>query len=146
MIICYYIVGDNMNIEYRKVDKKDLNSLKELLKNNFNVEIRNISNENNQYSLVAIIDNKVVGHLLFTKIYNPITEIYFGKIDYVCVDENYRNNKIATNLLIKIEEMEKDVNYFELTSNKSRVAANELYKKQEYEVVDTNLFRKFINI
>lgn len=135
-----------MNIEYRKIESKDFNSLKELIKNNFDIEIKNIHNEINQYSLVAINNNKVVGHLLFTKIYNPIAEIYWGKIDYVCVDENYRNRKIATNLFDKLEKLESDIKYFELTSNKKRIAANKLYLKLKYNLVDTNLFRKIINL
>ena len=135
-----------MNIEYRKVVENDFNGLKELIKDNFDVEINNITSNNNQYSLVAICDNKVVGHLLFTKIFNPIKNIYYGKIDYVCVDNNYRNNHIATNLLQEIESIEKSISYFELTSNKSREVANILYLKRGYCIVDTNLFRKFINI
>ena len=135
-----------MNIEYRKISDNDLSSLKELLKNSFDVDIKNISNNSSQYSLVAILDNRIVGHLLFTKIYNPIEDIYWGKIDYVCVDEDYRNMKIATNLLNKIEEQEPNLKYFELTSNERRVAANHLYLKHGYCIVNTNLFRKFINI
>lgn len=135
-----------MNIEYRKIRDDDLYSLKKLIKNSFDKEIKNISNNSNQYSLVATIDNKIVGHLLFTKIYNPIEDIYWGKIDYVCVDEEYRNMKIATNLLEKTEENEVSIKYFELTSNENRVAANHLYLNKGYKIVNTNLFRKFINI
>ena len=135
-----------MNIEYRKVVNNDLGSLKQLLKENFNVELNMITNNSNQYSLVAICDDEVVGHLLFTRIFNPIKEINFGKIDYVCVDEKYRNNHIATNLLNEVEKLEKDINYFELTSNKSRIGANKLYLNNGYTIVNTNLFRKFINI
>lgn len=135
-----------MNFEYRKAIESDLQGLKSLIKENFDVEISNITNNTNQYNLVAINNDKVVGHLLFTKIFNPIKNIYYGKIDYVCVDKNYRNNHIATNLLQKIENFESGISYFELTSNKSRVVANKLYLSRGYYVVDTNLFRKFINI
>ena len=83
--------------------------------------------------------------MLFTRIFNPIKDEYYGKIDYVCVDEKYRNNHIATNLLKEIEKTEKSIAYLELTSNKSRIAANKLYLNSGYNIIDTNLFRKIIN-
>ncbi len=134
-----------MNIKYRKVESFDLNSLKSLLKDIFNVEIVDVVNNENQYSLVAIINDIVVGHLLFTRVFNPIEDIYYGKIDYVCVHNKYRNMHIATNLLNVLEKSEKNISYFELTSRKSRIEANKLYLKQGYNVIDTNLFRKIIN-
>lgn len=131
-----------MDIEYRKIKKNDFECLKDLLKENFDIIIKDIINNDNQYSLVAVINNKVVGHILFTKIYNPFLNIYWGKIDYVCVDDYYRNNKIATNLLQRLEQMENNINYFELTSNKKRTIAHKLYMKSGYKIIDTNLFRK----
>lgn len=135
-----------MNIEYRKIEYNDFNSLKELLSSCFDLEIKKICNDDNQYNLVAIYDSKVVGHLLFTKIYNPVDDIYWGKIDYVCVHDDYRNMKIATNLLDELERIEKNIKYFELTSNEKRIIANHLYQKLGYTIVNTNLFRKFRNI
>ena len=134
-----------MNIEYKKVDNNNIDSLKKLLIDNFDVEISSVLNSNNQYSLIALMNDEVVGHLLFTRIFNPIKDEYYGKIDYVCVDEKYRNNHIATNLLKEIEKTEKSIAYLELTSNKSRIAANKLYLNSGYNIIDTNLFRKIIN-
>ncbi|MBP3799596.1 MAG: GNAT family N-acetyltransferase [Bacilli bacterium] len=134
-----------MNIEYKKVDNNNIDSLKKLLIDNFNIEINSVINSNNQYSLIALMNDEVVGHLLFTRIFNPIRGGYYGKIDYVCVDEKYRNNHIATNLLKEIEKTEKSIAYLELTSNKSRIAANKLYLNSGYNIIDTNLFRKIIN-
>lgn len=134
-----------MNIEYKKVDNNNIDSLKKLLIDNFNIEINSVINSDNQYSLIALMNDEVVGHLLFTRIFNSIRGEYYGKIDYVCVDEKYRNNHIATNLLKEIEKTEKSIAYLELTSNKSRIAANKLYLNSGYNIIDTNLFRKIIN-
>ncbi len=135
-----------MNIEYRVATQNDFYGLEKLINDNFNIKLKQIVSNNDQYNIIAVCGDKVVGNLLFTKIYNPIKDIYYGKIDYVCVDINYRNNHIATKLLDFVEKKEKSIDYFELTSNKLREAANKLYLSEGYEIIDTNLFRKYINV
>ena len=78
------------------------------------------------------------------KIYNDIKKIYWIKVDYVCVKEEYRNKKIATELFEKAFAIIKE------EGNKSAIlntykrfeAAVHLYKKLGFEIVETFDFLK----
>ncbi len=133
-----------MEIIYRKAEDKDLDGVNKLISDNFGHNLKNIVKTNDKYSLVGIIDNKVVAHLFVTKIYNDFKEKYFYKIDDVCVDSNYRGMHIGTELMKKLEKYAKEDNigYLELTSNKKRCSARALYGKRGFTIVDTDLFRK----
>ena len=132
-----------MKLIYKKIEENNLEGVNELLEKNFNHKLDNIVNNNEKYSLIALNGNEVVGHVFVTKIYNDIKKIYWIKVDYVCVKEEYRNKKIATTLLEKMEEIEKNISYYELTCSQESVV-EKLYLKSGYNLVDTNLLRKFI--
>ncbi len=134
---------DDCMVTIRRYKNKDLETLNNLLYKEYNLKRKGISSKDN-IELVAVLDNKVVGYLVLTKIYNVVKAFFYGYITYVCVLEEYRNQNIATNLfkeVFKICEKE-DIKELELTSNSTRVAAHHLYNKLGFKIRETDVFRK----
>lgn len=79
-----------------------------------------------------------------------IRDIFLGDItmfiNSFCVDEDYRNLGYGDFFLKRciLYGKEKGATKIKLTSNKSRVAAQRLYKRNGFEIVDTVLFKREI--
>ncbi len=130
-------------IKIRKFEEKYLTSLNLLLKEAYDVErVGNINND--VIELIAINNEEVVGYLNINKLYNPINNIYYGYINYVCVLKKFRRRNIATSLFKEVEDIAKreEMIYLELTSNSKRIEAHKLYTKLNFKMRDTNVFRK----
>lgn len=132
-----------MKVIIRKYEDRDLETLNNLLKEVYTCKRKGTISSDN-IELVAILDNKVVGYMILSKLYDVVNDIYYGHINYVCVLEEYRNKNIATKLLEEVFRICKDekIKYIELTSNSSRIAAHHLYKKLGFNIRETNVFRK----
>ncbi|MBE6157869.1 MAG: GNAT family N-acetyltransferase [Firmicutes bacterium] len=131
-----------MEIVIREYRDSDLVSLNKLLSEVYNLE-KSGTNSNN-IELVAVIDQEVVGYLTINKLYDSVRDINYAFINYVCVLKKYRNKGIASNMLLKVFDICRDMNisYIELTSNSSRVDAQELYINSGFVIRETNVFRK----
>ncbi len=132
-----------MNVVIREYKDSDNLSLNKVLKESFNLEKKG-NNNNSNIELVAVHNNIVVGYLVINKVFDSLKNNYYALINYVCVKEEYRNNKIGSNLLQKAIDIcnEENIIYIELTSNKNRVEAQHLYKKYDFIIRDTDVFRK----
>ena len=97
-------------------------------------------------SLIAVKDHNVVGHIMIDIRNDVVKNKTIFYLHYVCVSAQERNQGIGTALLKKVEELakEKNVNSIEFTSNKRRLAAHNLYLKNNYLVRDTTYFHKEI--
>lgn len=98
-------------------------------------------------SLIAIYDQKIVGHILIDEKYNSEEDKLFYWLSYVCVKKEYQNRGIATAMLKKLEEIAKDNNicYIKFTSANFRKSAHACYLKNNYKKVDTTVFQKLIS-
>lgn len=134
------------NLVIRKYVNEDFNDVINLVKDNFNISdnIKSLDDNLNSFGIVAIIDKKIVGYIRVDKLYNPFKKCYYYYLSYVCVDSNYQNMSIGTEMLEFIFNYAKNdsVSYIELTSRSSREAANHLYLKTGFVIRDTNVFRK----
>ena len=134
------------NLVIRKYVNEDFNDVINLVKDNFNISdnIKSLDDNLNSFGIVATIDKKIVGYLRVDKLYNPFKKCYYYYLSYVCVDSNYQNMSIGTEMLEFIFNHAKNdsVSYIELTSRSSREAANHLYLKTGFVIRDTNVFRK----
>lgn len=131
-------------MEVREYRDSDYEVVSKLLKDVFSIEKINKSSDDNHKELVSIIDEKLVGYILLTKIVDYVTDKVIGKIDYFCVNEEYRNRGIGK-MLIKtaINYMKKwDVSYIELTSSRSRVVARNMYEKEGFIIRESDIFRR----
>ena len=136
------------NLVIRKYVNEDFNDVINLVKDNFNISdnIKSLDDNLNSFGLVATIDKKIVGYLRVDKLYNPFKKCYYYYLSYVCVDSNYQNMSIGTEMLEFIFNYAKNdsVSYIELTSRSSREVANHLYLKNGFVIRNTNVFRKEI--
>lgn len=136
------------NLIIRKYVNDDFKEVIALLKNNFNIRssIKSIDDNINSFGIVALLNKKIVGYIRIDKLNNPFKNSYYYFLSYVCVNNNYQNMNIATNMLVFIFDMAKNnsISYIELTSKSSREAANHLYLKNGFIIRDTNIFRKEI--
>ena len=86
--------------------------------------------------LFALYGDEVVGYIDYLLTFNSAT------IMQICVDQKYRRKHIASLLLEEMEntfpkEGENRVDFVTLEVRKSNIAAQELYKKYNYELVTT---------
>ena len=116
------VFDDNLVKEYF-VDDKEENKIKKKIKS------RKI------IFLVAYVDNKVVGMVdgyIIDSIYHT------GKIsylDHLCVDEKFRNQNIATELIeaFSKKSKEKGAEFLKLNAFEKNTPAVNLYKKHGFE-------------
>lgn len=134
-----------MEVIVREYQKNDLDSVNIILSEAFNIEKDNFNYENNK-EIVATLDNKVVGYLLLTKVYNPIKKIFYFIVDNVCVLSSCRGKGIGKKMLDFVDDMAKkeNISYITLTSSYKRIAAHKLYQKCGYLKRESNIFKKEI--
>lgn len=127
--------------EYRMTDYFEVNRI---IKEAFDVEKANVNLDDNYTELVGVVDDKVVGYLVLTRVLDLIKGKPYYLVDYVCVDSNYRNLGIGHRLMDKVLEIATANNalYIELTSRAERVAAHHLYEKCGYQKRDSFIFRR----
>lgn len=132
-----------MKIIIREYSNTDLNSLNQLLYEAFNMK-KSENKSNYNIELVAIINETVVGYLTLNPLYDSVQNINYAHINYVCTLKEYRNIGIATRLFQKVFDIckKQNISYIELTSNKARIEAHDLYKKLGFDIRETNVFRK----
>ena len=107
--------------------------------------INSLQNSSN-LSLLAVAGEEVLGHVMIDIRYDIIKEKTIFFLNYICVTKNERNKGIASLLLKKVEEIakEKNVNSIEFTSNTKRLAAHNLYLKNNFRIKDTSYFQKML--
>lgn len=129
--------------EYMMTDYFDVSRI---IKETFDVEKVNVNPDNNYKELVGVVDDKVVGYLVLTRVLDLVKGRPYYLVDYVCVDSAYRNLGIGYMMMDKVLEIASNDKalYIELTSRKERVAAHHLYEKCGYEKRDSVIFRRVL--
>lgn len=129
--------------EYMMTDYFDVSRI---IKEAFDVEKVNVNPDNNYKELVGVVDDRVVGYLVLTRVLDLVKGRPYYLVDYVCVDSAYRNLGIGYMMMDKVLEIVSNDKalYIELTSRKERVAAHHLYEKCGYEKRDSVIFRRVL--
>lgn len=114
----------------RFIKENDIEGVNKLL-NEFNYSISKSSLEDSFFRCLINDDNGINGVIVFKKIYDRI------EIEYIIVDKKFRKSKIATSLLDYLINYSKDENLenISLEVNVNNIAAINLYKKFDFEVV-----------
>jgi ribosomal protein S18 acetylase RimI-like enzyme len=129
-------------------DENDIKKVINLIKDTFNISnIPNIELLKNPRFVILKKDDDVIGTSMLTIKYDPIKNIKTLYIDYVCVDKKYQHMGYGKEMFLNIEKIAKEegIDYLELTSNKKRVYAREMYLKLGMEIKDTDIFIKKIS-
>ena len=94
--------------------------------------------------IVAKIENNIVGHIWIQKQYDFYKDEYYFYLMYICVDENYRHQGVATSMLKWVETLKEKqhIAYITFTSSQKKVAAQALYRKLGYIEKDSSVFIK----
>jgi len=104
--------------EYEAKDKESVNTLGQILKDNFDVEKRNSFEK----VLVYVLDGQIVGFIEYMKMYEVV------EIEYIVVSENKRRMGIGRSLIqeaINNQDVEKVI----LEVKTSNTSAIEFYKR-----------------
>ena len=73
-----------------------------------------------------------------------IAEITGSDVIYSKSDNENINQRMKSSISIDVSNLY-NISYLELTSNKKRCAAHKLYQKNNFKIIETDLFRKEIN-
>lgn len=138
-----------MKVTIRRTIASDHTTIIDLFNKCFNKNIvyHDFNNPNDNIIIVAEIEDTIIGMLEIDFIENTIQNTKYAIINNVCVDDKFRHMGIGKLLLNSAEVICKDnkCSYINLTSNKTRSEAHALYKKENYKIIDTCIFRKDLN-
>ena len=139
-------------IEYKKLQKEEIeqnlveinNLYQQLSSKHKEIKIERLKKilENPQAFVLGAFDGgkiMAVGSLHIVKMIAGSK----GLIEEVVVDEDYRRQGIAKNIMQKLLEQcqSQDLKYVDLTSQPKKAAANNLYKSLGFKLRDTNCYR-----
>ena len=146
-----------MDIIIREYDNNDFLEVKEILFEAFPevndlleksmTTFETLNLEKSKYiQLVALVDEKVVGYMIASRIVDPVLIRTNLWIDYVCVNSEYRGKGIAKKLMKKIEEIaiEEKILFLQLTSSRFRTGARKLYMDMGFKIRESDIFRKVL--
>ncbi len=91
--------------------------------------------------IIARFDQKIVG--MITLLVYRIPYVKKAYLDDLVIDEEYRGNGIAKQLMQKAMDLakEKGASYIDLTARPRREEGNSLYEKFGFKKRDTNVYR-----
>ena len=112
----------------RDLEEKDLLCANKLL-NTFNYQINKESFNNDFLKVLVYEDKNIKGILVYQYIYDRI------EIDYIIVDEKYRNCGIATKLLKFVENKYNNIENITLEVRESNKSAINFYLKNGFKEV-----------
>ena len=84
-----------MDIEIRKYQSTDYDTVSEILKDNFQVD-KAKCHDDDVLEFVAVKDKKVVGYFIMRRLLDIIKNNRWFYLEYVCVDKNYQNQGISS--------------------------------------------------
>lgn len=102
----------------------------------------------NQIYLIGRLDGKVIAHTKITIIPTMFDGMdTYAILNHVCVDEEYRRNKVATYLLDEVTKIckEKGCSSIKLWSGNHRKPAHACYKNYGFEIFESAFFQKKVN-
>ena len=136
------------SLSVRRMNYFDVDVVKYIYSDSFEKEVCDVINYSTQDIYVVCYLDEVVGMCMV----NYIDDVFIAKrtafINAVCVDKNFRGKGVGSFLISEIEK----IAYFDgaseimLTSSSKRVAANRLYEKLGFNIYDTNVFRKRLEL
>lgn len=115
---------------------------REVNRDDIELAVRMTLDSHTQKIITARDDNESIVAILIVNLLNKLEKIE-ARIDEVIVGESARGQGVGRQLMEAAHKWAWDNNAdsIELTSRKSREAANALYKKLGYELRNTNVYR-----
>lgn len=114
------------------------------------IEEKILVHKNNSHDnlIVALVNKKVVGFVSFSFITQLALKGDFCRINYFCIQEEFRNNKIGELLELYIvnEAKKKACDRIEVHCHERRKDAHRFYYKLDYEESPKYLIKSLFNI
>ena len=132
------IRGYNEDTDYDQVNK--------IINDNFNHDKEKCDTPSNIFQYVCLLDNRIVGYFVMSKVRNVVRGYDYYLVDYVCTDASLHGRGIGSYMvryMIDISTKEQ-VKYIQLTSSNKREAARHVYEKYGFVIHDTNVYRRDI--
>jgi len=87
--------------------------------------------------------NKIIG--MVSMVLFRVPTALHARIEDLVVDQNYRGSGIGEKLMLSAIDSAKNsgARLLELTSNEQRIAANRLYHKLNFQLINTNVYRLY---
>lgn len=128
----------------RKYLEDDYDDVKRIVDYAFNTKISKIIFTSNSFSLVAVSNDKVVGHVRIDCLYDTFKNKNYFLIGYICVDQDFRRLGIAKMMIDEVIKIgvENDISYIDLTTREERVHAHHLYEKCGFIKRGSFVFRR----
>lgn len=131
-------------MKVKLLSKKDYNLAQELYCESFNKEKKEITIPILGDLLGLFLNNELIGICQIDYINNLLENQKQAIINNFCIKKEYRNKGYGNYLLNEIIKylQEKNIDKINITSNKNRVYAHMLYKKNNFKIIDTILLNK----
>lgn len=128
----------------RKYLDEDFNDVKKIVDDSFSINISKIISTSNSFSLVAVSNDKVVGHVRIDCLYDTFMNKNYFIIGYLCVDQAFRRLGIGKMMLDEVMKIavENDISYVEITSREEMLYAHHLYEKCGFIKRESLVFRR----
>lgn len=133
-------------ITIKELNQNNLEQAKELYCECFNKEKKDTTLPLLGTIIGAFLNDELIGMIQLDYINNIFENTKMCYINNVCIKPNYQNQGYGALLLNECIKIAKNNNstIINLTSNKKRVYAHQLYKKLGFDIIDTTVFRKDI--
>ena len=128
----------------KELTKDDLKEAQKIYCKNFNKEYKKITIEPPTILLGLFTENTLIGIAQIDFLNKYFENQKIAYINGVCIKKEYQGQGYGDKFLkacIKICK-ENNADLINLTSNKTRTSAHRLYAKNNFEIVDTILFKK----
>ena len=112
----------------REINEKDYVNVNNLLKN-FNYELTKESFNNDFLKVLVYEEECIKGILVYQYLYDRL------EIDYIIVDNNYRNMGIASKLLNSLENTYENIDNITLEVRESNTSAISFYLKNGFKEI-----------
>lgn len=136
------------SLSVRRMNYSDVDVVKYIYSDSFEKEVCDVINYNTQDIYVVCYLDEVIGMCMVNYIDDIFIEKRTAFINAVCVDKNFRGKGVGSFLISEIEKIAylDGASEIMLTSSSKRVAANRLYEKLGFNIYDTNVFRKKLEL
>lgn len=127
----------------RLINKNDFKKINDIYNECFNKEYL-VKEKLNNNIYVFEKDKIIIGMFQIDYIEDIFKNIKYAYINNLCIKKEYQNQGYGSILIKEIEKLAIDnkCQYITLTSNKERICAHKLYIKNNYKIIDTNIFKK----
>ena len=135
-----------MNIrKYNDSDKKQVIKLYNLC---FEHECDDFNmNSSGEIIVIETDDNNIIGMATIDIMTDVFRNVKYAYLNNICIHPDCQKKGLGSLLIKEIENYSKDNGcaYLMLTSNKNRISAHKLYLKNKFEIIDTCVFKKYLN-